>query len=85
MGIANNQLGAESPATIQQFVQQTGVTFPMLWDQGTYGGFRSAGGGGVSPFPLDVLIRKDGTIAYVNHEYDASALQTLVQNLLSSQ
>ena len=65
-----------------QFIDQTGVTFPMGWDRG--GSYRSfLGGPGLSPFPLDVVIDRDGTVVYVNREYDAAGLRAAVERLVA--
>ena len=39
--------------------------------------------GAISPFPLDVVVDRDGRIAYINREYDATELVSLVKGLVS--
>jgi len=75
--------GAETTEIVQQFIAQTGITFPVAWDQFSYSAFRAAGGGGVAPFPLDVVIDQNGTVAYVSREYQAAAMQAVIESLLA--
>ena len=75
-------MGGESPAMVQMFVDQTGVTFPIGFDTAeSYKSFRY--GGAISPFPLDVIVDKDGTVAYVKRHYDPAAMKRVVGRLLS--
>lgn len=74
--------GGDTTSIVQQFVAQTGVTFPIGWDSGaTYSRFRT--GAGVSPFPLDVVVGRDGRVAYLSREYDAAAMRTVVERELA--
>ena len=36
-------------------------------------------GPSVSPFPIDVLVRADGTIAYLSYQFDVEALRNAVE------
>ena len=83
MGINGGGLFTSDGQTLMtQFIDQTGVTFPMGWDRG--GSYRSfLGGPGLSPFPLDVVIDRDATGVYVNREYDAAGLRAAVERLVA--
>ena len=73
----------DTASIMSQFIAQTGVTFPMGWDfTGTYMQFRNAGGTSISPYPLDVVIDTDGTVAYINREYGAAEMQAVIEGLL---
>lgn len=62
-------------------MQQTGVTFPVGRDPlGSYQRFRPTAA--ISPFPVDVIVRGDGTIAYLKGEYDAAAMRAVLDSLL---
>ncbi len=73
-------MGGDTTAIVNQFIDQTGVTFPIGWDSSdSYFAFPNAES--ISPFPLDVVVDRDGKIAYVNREYDAEALLDVVERL----
>jgi peroxiredoxin len=61
------------------------VTFPIGWDtESSYAAFPgNPAQESISPFPLDVVIDRDGTIAYINREYDADGLRAVVEQLLA--
>ncbi len=86
-GVAQGGLrGGDTDQVLRDFIDQTGVTFPIVRDQDGYGLFRrSTQGPMVSPFPIDVLIDKDGKIVSVRGEYDPDALLTEVRRLLGVQ
>lgn len=72
--------GQDTPEQLQRFVDQTQVTFPVGLDRiGSYGRFPRSGS--ISPFPLDVVVDREGRIAYVSREYDAEALEEVVNRL----
>jgi len=74
--------GGESPAVVQQFLAQTGATFPTGFDNGeTYKQYGN--GGAISPFPLDVIIDQQGRIAYARRVYDGDAMVAVIDELLS--
>ena len=75
-------MGGESPAMVELFARQTGVTFPVGFDKGvSYKSF--ATGDAISPFPLDVVIDRSGRIAYASREYDPDALAEVIGKLLA--
>jgi len=73
--------GADEPDALAAFAAQTGATFPLGYDLAhTYKELIPEGG--ISPFPLDVVIAPDGTIAYVSREFDVADLRAVIQRLL---
>lgn len=74
--------GTESEATVGAFAEQTQVTFPLLLQDTTRGqlAFSDAS---ISPYPLDVIVGRDGTIAYLRREFDADALVATIDDLLT--
>ncbi|MEQ9322866.1 MAG: hypothetical protein RIF41_27120 [Polyangiaceae bacterium] len=73
-------MGGDTTAIVQGFIDQTGVTFPVGWDaSGSYFDFPTDGA--ISPFPLDVVVDRQGRIAYVSREYDAEELLQVVAQL----
>lgn len=79
--MSGSGLGAESPATVAQFKEQTGVTFPLLLDDTTYDLYANSDGS-ITPYPLDVIADPNGTIVYLRHELDIEALDAAIQQAL---
>ena len=76
--------GGDTPEIMRNFREQTGATFPMGWaDDTSYSQLISGAGGGLSPFPLDVIIDRDGRIAYISREYEPDAMAAIVASLLA--
>ncbi len=73
--------GNESASTLAGFVDQTGVSFPILRGDDTYFEYADPDGA-ISPFPLDVIVDADGTIAYLRREFDAEAMVMTIDQLL---
>ncbi len=72
---------AETEGSILQFIDQTGVTFPILLDtEQTFTNYLS--GESISPYPIDVVVAPDGRIAYVNREYNLDAMLAVIRDLL---
>ena len=74
--------GNESADTIEGFIEQTGVTFPILRGDTTYRNYANPDGA-ISPYPLDVIIDREGRITYLRHEYDGDAMVAEVERLLA--
>ncbi len=76
---------AETPQEAQTFVDNFGITFPVLLDtQGSvFNGYRPPAGACVSPFPLDFVIDRSGIIRYWKCEYDATAMIDVIETLLT--
>lgn len=78
---ARKAMGGESPATMRMFREQTGATFPFGFDDGSsYMELRSPQA--ISPFPLDVIIDRDGRIVYSSQRHDIEAMVETLENLL---
>lgn len=73
--------GNESADTVGAFEEQTQVTFPLLLQDTTRGqlAFSDAA---ISPYPLDVILDRTGTIRYLRREFDIEAMDTTLQQLL---
>ena len=76
--------GGDTADIMEQFREQTGATFPIGWDtSSSYSRFAAAGGGAISPFPLDVVIDSAGTVRYVSREYEPTEMRAIIELLLS--
>jgi peroxiredoxin len=79
IGINPNSIegGNDGPQSIQNFILQTGVTFPMVDDTlNTYNQWTFTPS--VSPYPLDIVVDRQGIIQFVTRDYDADALKAAV-------
>ena len=79
---------------ITQFVSETGITYPIIQDESTGGGF--GGFGGVvyddyyipnqgSPYPRDFIVDQNGTLVYANNEIDTEYMIYILDELLSGE
>ena len=77
----------QTTAVMNQFIEQTGVTFPIGLDRGFDGNSSSAQafrqGESISPFPIDVIIDRQGVVQYTRREFDSLAMQAVVKRLLA--
>ena len=70
-------------AGVQRFTDNLGVTFPAgVEDTGSYRRF-AENFRGSNPFPIDVIVDRDGTIAYIAREYDPEAMDAVLERLLA--
>ena len=70
-------------AGVQRFTDHLGVTFPVgLEESGSYRRF-AENFAGANPFPVDVIVDRDGTIAYIAREYDPAAMEDVITRLLA--
>lgn len=83
LGLSGGGLfGTESAATIEAFRDQTNVTFPLLLGDNTVGAYAKPDGS-ISPYPVDVIVDRDGVIRYLRHEFDAEAMRAVIEQLLA--
>jgi hypothetical protein len=70
-------------AGVHRFTENLGVTFRVGLEQsGNYLAF-ATNFRGSNPFPIDVIVDRNGTIAYVAREYDPAAMEAMVERLLA--
>lgn len=75
--------GLEDIGQVQQFIDNLGVTFDVGLEQsGTYASLVQ-NFEGLNPFPVDVLVGKDGRIRYITREYDPYAMNEVIEQLLA--
>mgnify|MGYP000220795759 CR=1 FL=1 len=74
--------GTESAETVGAFQEQTQVSFPLLLQDTTRSklAFSDAA---ISPYPLDVILDRDGTIRYLRREFDVGAMEATLEQLLA--
>jgi peroxiredoxin len=68
----------DSAELVDLFIAQSAVTFPVAMDDGQ--SFQSWGPApDTSPFPLDVVIDREGIIRYVAREYSSDDLRAAIE------
>jgi peroxiredoxin len=73
---------SDPEALVADFVEQTGVSFPVVRDQSTRGRFAYPPGTNF-PYPRDVVIGKDGVVRSIKNSFNAQEMQALVEDLLA--
>ncbi len=74
-------LGTESAQTVENFRDQTGVSFPLLLGDTSKSKYAHPDAT-ISPYPIDVIVDRQGTIRYLRHEYDPAAMDAVLEGLL---
>jgi len=76
---------------INQFVEETGLTYPILQDEPTGGGGGGFGGevyddyyipNQGSPYPRDFIVDQNGVLVYANNEVDTEYMLYIIDKLL---
>ena len=70
------------PELVADFQAQTGVSFPLIPDEGTLYLFDYPEGVGY-PFPRDVIVGKDLTVRSIRNSFSVEEVDALVQQLLA--
>ncbi len=73
----------DPPELVAGFVEQTGVSFPIIPDENFSRGLFSFPGGVGYPYPRDVVIGKDLTVHSIKNSFDPAEMDALVQTLLA--
>ena len=71
--VANDQL--------DDFITQTGVSFPIVRDEGSLSQIAFPPGVGY-PYPRDVVVGPDLTIHSIRNSFDVAEMEALIQRLL---
>jgi len=76
VGISNEPI-----EVIENFIEDQGITFPVLRDNaGIYSSYNIPGG--LSPYPRDYIIDQQGILHLAKTEYDPGEMITVIENLL---
>lgn len=68
---------------VKAFCDDIGVTYPVgVEETETYELF-SQSFEGANPYPIDVIVDKQGIIRYVAREYDPARMQEVIEELLA--
>ena len=78
IGISN-----EPVSTITKFVEDQGITFPVLHDvSGIYNKYNIPGS--QSPFPRDFIIDENGIIIFAKTEYDPGSMIAIFESIIDN-
>jgi peroxiredoxin len=83
--VALNPREADDPIEeVQAYVERIRVTFPTGIEEpaDTYAAI-TANFVGPNPFPVDVIVDKQGIVRYATHEYDPDGMAELIEQLLA--
>lgn len=72
----------ETPQQVADFIDQTGVSFPIVADQRTLNLLAFPRGVGY-PYPRDVVIDKHGVIRSIKNSFDVVEMDALIGRLLA--
>ena len=68
---------------VQRFTENLGVTYPVGVEATSNYPAYNRNFRGANPFPIDIIVDKQGIVRYVAREYDAPTMHTVVQQLLA--
>jgi len=71
----------EPAEQLEDFLEQTGLTLPLVRDEGTLYQFDYPDGTNY-PYPRDVIVGKDGTIRSIKNSFNPDEARALVEALL---
>jgi len=67
---------------VQRFAEHLGVTYPVgVEETANYVEYQRNFRGN-NPFPTDIIVDRDGRIAYIAREYDPGAMTAVIDRLL---
>ncbi len=81
LGVDTGQLG-DTVETVERFVEQNGIEFEMLFDEGSFDLY--AWDFGLAPYQRQALLDADGVIRYMNSEHDPGALTAAIEAIEGS-
>ncbi len=68
---------------VANFVDTLGVTYPVGVEETANYPLFTQNFTGVNPYPVDILVDKQGIVRYVAREYDPAAMDAMIQQLLA--
>ena len=75
---------SESEADLADFAQQTGVTFPLVQDQGTISSLAYPPGTSY-PYPRDVVVGRDLRVRSIRNSFNIDELTAEIEALLAEE
>ncbi|HEU5056201.1 MAG TPA: hypothetical protein VFU21_06740 [Kofleriaceae bacterium] len=82
-GIQGNE-STDDMAGVQAYVENLDVSLlPIGMEETAHYSEWATNFPGANPFPIDIIVDKQGIVRYVAREYDAPTMHTIVQELLA--
>ena len=72
-------------AEVENFCSTLDVTYPVGIEETTTYELLTSSFAGTNPYPVDVIVDKQGIIRYVAREYDPAAMQKVIEELLEEE
>lgn len=72
----------DPPEQVAAFLEQTGITFPVVADEGTLYDFAFPEGVGY-PYPRDIVIDKNLVVRAVKNSFNVTEMDALIEDLLA--
>jgi len=83
-GGVRGQPSTDDMGGVQRFIEHLGVSYRIgLEDTANYVQY-AQNYRGSNPFPVDIVVDRDGTIAYIAREYDPGAMAAVIEKLLKN-
>lgn len=75
----------DDPAGVRDFVKNSGATYPIGLEDPSTPTYKALiqNYRGLNPYPLDVVVGRDGKVVYVGREYDPAAMTAAVEAALA--
>jgi hypothetical protein len=67
---------------VQRFTENLGVSYPVGVETTSNYPAYNRNFRGANPFPIDIIVDRDGTIVYIAREYDPVAMTAMIEKLL---
>lgn len=81
IGLDPGGLTGQDASFVQDYAANLGLSFPIVIDsQGSYNKYVSVSK--IAPFPLDVVVGKDGVVTLVKRDFDIEELVDAIQQAL---
>ena len=74
----------EPESVVQAFINEFGITFPVLLAPGSLQNQYALASNSVAPYPRDFIIGRDGLFAYASDFYDPDAMIEVIENELNT-
>lgn len=73
----------ENPGTLAAFIEQAGLTYPVMDHQGSAFAIDFTGNN-TFPYPRDAIVDSDGVIVYTSNNFDPLGVRAVIDDLLSA-
>jgi peroxiredoxin len=77
-------IAGQDPDALVQFGEQTGITFPVLYDEAdeVYGHYATQAAFFLASYPQDWVIAPGGEVVYINNRYEPDEIGSVLERYL---